>query len=246
MHSISCSWDNTHEGLEASLLSLWTGAPAKQVSRARFPNHTPWVHFLFPMWGRPALGAAQGDRDDPGLVQAVQRGDQSAVSRVLDDCLPLLRRRLAKRYRLSPDDLEDVLQEVRLAFLDAAPRFRGTCQLSTYLTQIACRKCIDLLRARARQAEELYPRDESRIAGDRGNLEENVADRVVLEEALAQLSPRQRQVVVMYHCDGRSYAEIAQELDIAIGTVAATKAEALQRLRSLLTDAGVSSAGNTG
>lgn len=192
--------------------------------------------------GRRALGLSREEKDDPDLVRAVQAGDGWAVSRVLEQCIPWIGRYLARHYGLSSDELEDVRQETRVALLKAATRFDGRSRLRTYLTQIACRKCIDHLRARSRNPVESYELDESRIKADSADPEGRVLDREVLKTALAQLSPRQREVVIMYHLNGKSYADISEELGIVIGTVAATKAEALQRLRKLLTEAAVCSA----
>ena len=192
------------------------------------------------------MGLSKRDNDDPDLIRAVRAGDGQAISLVLDECLPWVGRYLTGRYGLSSDELDEVLQEVRVAFLKAATRFRGTCRLRTYLTQIACRKYVDLLRAKSRHAVESHEFDESYAEGDCADPGQSVPDRVSLHEALAELSPRQREVVIMYHLNGKSYADIADELGIAIGTVAATKAEALQRLRGLLTEAGVGSAEGSG
>ncbi len=185
--------------------------------------------------GRRALGLSKEDKDDPKLVRAVQAGDGWAISRVLEECLPSIRGYLANHYSLSTDDLEDVLQEVRVAFLNGATQFRGTCRLRTYLMQIACRKCVDSLRTRYRRARESYELDERSIEADDADPAKSVPDREDLSEALARLSPRQREVVELYYLNGKSYKEIGADLGIEVGTVAGTKAEALQRLRQLLT-----------
>lgn len=188
------------------------------------------------------MGLSREEKDDPNLVRAVQAGDGWAVSRVLEQCIPWIGRYLARHHGLSSDELEDVLQETRVAFLKAATRFDGRSRLKTYLTQIACRKCIDFLRAKSRHPVGTQELDESYAEGDCADPGQSVPDRVSLQRALAQLSPRQREVVVMYHLNGKSYSDIADELGITVGTVAGMKAEALQRLRKLLTEAAVCSA----
>lgn len=247
MYGVSACWDEPDSGgIGAGLLLGAMGVAAEEGNKAWFPKRIVGMCLLSSAGGRRALGLWKADKDDPDLLRAVQAGDGRAISRVLEEYIPRIGRYLTGRYGLPADELEDVLQEVRVAFLEAAPRFRGTCGLRTYLTQIACRKCVDLLRAKSRRAAESYELDEGHMEADCADPEQSVPDRLSLQEALAQLSPRQREVVMMYHCEGRSYSDISEDLGIAIGTVAATKAEALQRLRRFLTDVSAGSAEDSG
>jgi len=182
----------------------------------------------------PAVHPSQAELDNPDLVQAVRAGDGEAIARVLDICLPSLRRLAAARLRLSAEEAEDVLQEVRVAFWQASHRFRGECSLHTYLVQITRRKCIDHLRARERRA--VAPLDDYESTGENDPDIETAVDKLALAEALEQLSPRQRQLLELYYVQSKSYKEIAAEMGIAIGTVGAMKAEGLQKLRSAFGD----------
>jgi RNA polymerase sigma-70 factor (ECF subfamily) len=182
----------------------------------------------------PAVHPSQTELDNPELVEAVRAGDGEAVAHVLDVCLPSLRRLVGVRFGLSSEEAEDVLQEVRIAFWRAAPRFRGECSLQTYLVQITRRRCIDHLRARERRSAD--PLDEHGSTGREDPAVETAVDRLAMAEALEQLSPRQRQVLDLYYVHSKSYREIAAEMGIVIGTVGAMKAEALQKLRRALSD----------
>lgn len=59
-------------------------------------------------------------------------------------------------------------------------------------------------------------------------------DRVVLGDALAGLTARQRACVVLRHLEGLSVAETATTLGVSHGTVKSTTSDALARLRSRL------------
>ncbi|MGB2717337.1 MAG: RNA polymerase sigma factor [Vicinamibacterales bacterium] len=62
-----------------------------------------------------------------------------------------------------------------------------------------------------------------------------VDDRLALERALAALSPTDREVVMLRHFDGLSYAELAALLEIPVGTVMSRLFNARKRLRDRLT-----------
>jgi RNA polymerase sigma-70 factor (ECF subfamily) len=184
---------------------------------------------------------SQTELDSPELVKAVQGGDGQAIAHVLDVCLPALRHLAASRFGLSSSECDDVLQEVRIAFWRAAPRFRGECSLRTYLVQITRRKCTDHFRMRERQASD--PLEDYESTGSDDPALAMVADRVAVDEALGQLTARQRQVLDLYYGQSKSYQEIASEMGIVIGTVGAMKAEALEKLRRALSDDGPRAAG---
>ena len=179
------------------------------------------------------LPRSKVEPDDPKLVRAVQAGEQAAISRVLHLCLPLLRNVVRARFGLSREESEDVLQEVRIAFIGAAVRFRGECSLRTYLTQIACRKCADHLRGR-RHEPESQGDEHSHAAADEDPALDRTVDRLAVSQAMRQLSARERLLLELYYVQGKSYKEISAEMGIAVGTVGGMKAAALMKLRRAL------------
>jgi len=172
--------------------------------------------------------------EDPEFIAAVRAGDRAAVARALDLCLPALRQLVARRFGLSPEDCEDILQEVQVAFLAAAPRFRGECTLHSYLMQIACHKCADYLRRRERSGAHSHASGQRQAAARNDDALEIAVNKAALEEAISCLTPRERRLVELFYTEARSYREIAAELGIAIGAVGALKAAALLKLREAL------------
>ena len=60
-------------------------------------------------------------------------------------------------------------------------------------------------------------------------------DRLAIERALAALSPADREIVMLRHFDGLSYAELAAALEVPVGTVMSRLFNARKRLRDGLT-----------
>lgn len=73
-------------------------------------------------------------------------------------------------------------------------------------------------------------------AGDRTG-DADPTDRPTLMDALAQLPPRQRAVVVLRYYEDLSVAQVATALGITDGTVKSQTSAAIERLRTLLGDA---------
>lgn len=75
-------------------------------------------------------------------------------------------------------------------------------------------------------------RREVRIEDDRPGAQAPSLDRVFALELLKKLSARQRELVVARYFLGLSYAEIAAQWDLSVGTATSTVSHALARLRS--------------
>src|SRR5262249_39211392 len=130
---------------------------------------------------------------------------------------------------------EDVAAEVLLQIVasDYAPlrQFRGNSSLATYLTVIARRICIHEL-ARRGAAREVQPAgaaaepeaEEPARATGLERLEE-------VEKLLGKLPGRDREVVRLHYIEGRTYEEIATELNIPVNSIGPILSRARKKLR---------------
>ncbi len=126
---------------------------------------------------------------------------------------------------------EDCVQEVFVRAWRASERHdpdRGSVR--TWLFAIARNVVVDAARARARRPlvadggaapEAVDPRDEQAA----------VVERMRLAQALARLTPEQRQVVVEVHLNGRDYADVSQETGVPAATLRTRMFAALRTLR---------------
>jgi RNA polymerase sigma-70 factor (ECF subfamily) len=119
-------------------------------------------------------------------------------------------------------EAEDVAQEAFVRAHRALGEFRGDAKLSTWLYAITSRLCLNRLasgeRRMARQGEDALLR-----LSDAGPRPDAALERRELETALgraiAELPEDRRIVVVLRDIEGLSYEEIAQVLELPLGTV---------------------------
>lgn len=166
---------------------------------------------------------------DGDEVRAFQAGDQDAFERLVDR---YQRPVLALCQRLAgADDAKDLFQEVFLQAYRALPQLRAPAAFRTWLYRITIRKARRAVSSR--RGGELADPDSLAAPPppDRAELEEEL---VRLRARLAELPPRQREVVVLRHYEGLSFAEIAEILGIREDAARANHYQGLQRLRSAL------------
>jgi RNA polymerase sigma-70 factor (ECF subfamily) len=162
-------------------------------------------------------------------------------------------RRLAPRC-----DPSDVVQQTLIVAFQNIPEYVRNPPLPFYpwLRQLAWKRLNDLyqkhIRAQRRSVQREEPADWH--LSDESVLQ--LADRLVssgtspsgqtmraelqarVQTALAALSERDREIVVMRHIEGLSIKEIAAILEISEGTVKMRQRRALERLKEILTDDG--------
>jgi RNA polymerase sigma-70 factor (ECF subfamily) len=137
---------------------------------------------------------------------------------------------LAYRFTGDRDLALDVLQETFLYFLKKFPGFRLTCQLRSFLypavknLSLAVRRKAERCQSDGTDLEALEAAPESPADAHPGSREE-------LAGALASLSEEHRETLLLRFVDGLSLGEIAEALDIPLGTVKSRLHHALASLR---------------
>jgi len=130
---------------------------------------------------------------------------------------------------------EEVLQDVMLAAWRSAPNFRGESKVLTWLLTIARNRAINTQRKRRPTLVELN--DEVKLqANDTGPLEKvSKLDKYeALRAGLDQLPDAQREVLVLVFFHQLSGAEVAEMLNISVGTVKSRLFRAKEMLRRVL------------
>ncbi len=142
--------------------------------------------------------------------------------------------RYAYRLSGSPADAEDLTQQAFLVAQRKLAQLREDANARSWLFAVL-RNCFLKDRQRRRPVAVVN----LQLNVDNIPLEvpkEEEIDRQRLQEALNQLSEAFRLALVMFYFEDRSYREIAEELDLPIGTVMSRLARAKAFLRSKLFD----------
>jgi RNA polymerase sigma-70 factor (ECF subfamily) len=196
-------------------------------------------------------GAAQrpdsewlGSQAEAALVERLKAGDESAYELLLERFQQPV---YSLVYRLidDPDDACDVTQEVFLKVFRNIGNFRAECTLKTWVYRIAVNEAHNRRRwfGRHRKPEVGLEADDS----GRGWLDTlsdqtrspfdlvlNEERRVAIEKALLELNPVFRSAVVLRDLEDLSYEEIADVLDVSLGTVKSRILRGRESLRRIL------------
>jgi len=169
------------------------------------------------------------------LIASIQAGDRSALG-------TLLKRHERRLFNVSlrmvshRDDAAEVLQDAMLKIIKNIDKFRGDAKFSTWSTRIVMNQSISHLRKRrVRKAGSLEAAGSGRDGDSAGAMLRNrLADegepgpsaRVEHEEmvehlraALARIDEQFRCVIVLRDLEGLDYQQVAEALDVPLGTV---------------------------
>lgn len=141
-------------------------------------------------------------------------------------------RALAFRLLGDRDRMDDALQDAYLKAYRSKPTFRGGSDIGTWLYRIVYNACLDELRRNKRRPTS--PIGDRDIASASGDLSDRVSDRARLAASFDRLTDDQKAVVWLVDVEGFDYADAAEVLAIAPGTVGSRLNRAHTTLRGFL------------
>ncbi len=177
------------------------------------------------------------------LIELAAKGDSQAFERLVMPHEKMMYA-LALRMCQNPEDAKDCMQDAMIRIFRSLPTFRGDSSISTWIYRIVNNTCLDShRRKKVRRAESLEELDEAGWTapdpspGPQEELERQSL-KSVLSRGISLLPDNIRSAVVMRDIHGFSYEEIAETLDINIGTVKSRINRGRERLRNFLIETG--------
>ncbi len=186
-------------------------------------------------------------KDDQALIARARKGDQKAFEALVNKYKNLVYSIMIRMVR-NPQEAEDLTQEAFMKAFHAIHAFNEEYAFSTWLMKIATNNCIDFLRKKKLKTFSIdqpvqHKDDEIQMelpAAEPSPERELLSQeqRKLIQQAIEELPPLYRHVIVLRHQEEKSYEEIAEILDIPIGTVKARIFRAREmlnkRIRELL------------
>ena len=180
---------------------------------------------------------------DELLIRRAQRGDADAFEQLLLEHQKNVYN-LCYRMAGNPDDAMDLSQETFLRAWRCLDQYQFASAFSTWLYRLCSNICIDSLRRRRRQQtvpltfEDADGEEQTYAVPDAQPLPEEQVElkltRETLAAAMAQLLPEHRAVLQLRVVNEMSYEQIADVLDIQIGTVKSRLSRARNQLKKIL------------
>lgn len=176
--------------------------------------------------------------DDARLIQATLGGDSAAFGRLVRKYQDRLYNALVHQLG-SAEDARDVSQEAFVQAFLKLDGFHGNSRFYTWLYRIAFNQAV----SHRRRAKPAFSLDQSREQTGEEPLgrdsppEGRLVQQETVEQvrqALAELDPEFRQVLVLREFDGRNYEQIAELLELPLGTVRSRLHRARLQLRDKL------------
>jgi RNA polymerase sigma-70 factor (ECF subfamily) len=184
------------------------------------------------------MGTETEIKNEDALLQAARAGNRQALSELL---LQHQQRVFGFGMKMcgDPEDARDVAQETMLSMVRSLPTFRGESSVSTWLYTVARSFCIKKRRRtkgapthhesldQTAQEQSAAPTPEQTLLGREA--------REAVSNALDQLEPDAREVVILRDIEGLTAPEVAEITGLSVAAVKSRLHRARQALREHLT-----------
>ncbi|MBD3289320.1 sigma-70 family RNA polymerase sigma factor [candidate division KSB1 bacterium] len=180
---------------------------------------------------------------DNSLIRKALAGDQRAFTEILNRYRASIYNLIYKMVH-NKEETEDLVQEAFIKAFSSLSTFNEEYAFSTWLYKIAINNSIDHFRKKKLKTYSMDTPIESkdgpiqREFSDSSYLPDdpllNKEKNKLIEEAIAKLPEKYRVSIILRHREEKSYEEIAQILDIPLGTVKARIFRAREMLKKQL------------
>ena len=188
----------------------------------------------------PAASRDLAHLSDESLLSLVAASDDDALAELYDR-FGRVAYSLALRILRDEALAQDAVQEAFLGVWRSADRFLAErAKASTWILTLVHRRAVDLVRREERRRGEPLESAPEPAAPETTEDEATLGlQRRLVQEALSQLSPEQRQALELGYYGGLTQSELAEQLGQPLGTIKSRMFSGLSRLRDLLAEAGL-------
>lgn len=183
-------------------------------------------------------------QDESFLIKKAARGDVESFEKLIEAHQKKVFN-IALGMLKNPADAEDIAQDVFIKVYKSLKNFKGQSSFSTWLYRVTTNTCLDELRRR--KTRQTFSIDEE-IVTQEGEVSKQVVDDSpspdeILEKnelkrnishAISKLAKEHRTVIVLRDMQGFSYEEIANILQLPLGTVKSRINRARLTLKDIL------------
>ena len=183
--------------------------------------------------------------EDMELIAKALKGEQKAFERLMSKYQQMIHN-LIFRMIYKKEDVEDLTQEAFIKAFNSLEKFDKQFSFATWLCKIATNNCIDYLRKKKLSTFSI----DKEIESDEDNMQFEIPDsnfipdknildserKKILQNAIQNLPEKYRQVIVLRHQEEMDYEEIAEKLDLPLGTIKAHIFRAREMLYKSLKD----------
>ena len=182
------------------------------------------------MSGRERTIPSKSKIEDVALIDEALSGDQAAFEKLMNKYYQHIYNLIYKMI-FRKEDVEDLTQEAFIKAFNSLENFDRQFAFSTWLYKIATNNCIDYLRKKKLSTfsidKEIQSEDsdfkfeipDTEYVPDNRIIEEQ--RKKIIDEAIESLPEKYKRVIVLRHKKEMEYEEIAEKLELPLGTVKA-------------------------
>ncbi len=178
--------------------------------------------------------------EDEKLVQECLKGDERAWNRLIDKYKRLIYS-VPVKYGLSPEDSADIFQNVCVDLFTNLAKLRKIESLRSWLITVATHKCFHYKKQQRQDVElDAMEREVAEDVAAAPEIVQEIQEEQAVRDAIQKLSPRCADLVRMlfFEQPPLPYAEVAQKLGLATGSIGFIRGRCLSRLQKILAELG--------
>lgn len=176
------------------------------------------------------------EKNDETIAALVQNGDKEAFGELVARYEAKMIR-YGRKFLFGYEDTEDAVQEVFIKTYRNIQSFDSTKKFSSWIYRIAHNEFINTIKKKGKEplpffdADTLFPHP---VSPEKSDQQTHLREaKEMVEACLGKLSPKYREILVLYYLEELSYKEIADVLRVPTATVGVRLKRGRETLQSI-------------